>query len=366
MSQTEMSQSKISSTKKVKLAIWDLDNTVWDGVLLEEDVTPRSVALDTIKQFDSVGILNSIVSRNDPQRAKEMLTELDLWDYFLLPQIGWGAKSQSVKRIIDAINIGADTVVFIDDDNFERDEVRDLLPEVRVIDARAINGLTTQPVFVPDIVTDDTRARRAMYAADIKRNEIEADSNEPTESFLAKLDMKFSIFQAREEDLDRAEELTVRTNQLNTTGRTYSYTELENFRVSPDHLVLLARLEDKYGPYGTIGLALIEKDPTKWTIKLLLMSCRIMSRGVGSILMNYIRNAAREANVELTAEFVSNDRNRMMYATYKFNGFKDVNRSGNELRMIGDLTKIAPYPEYVQLSLPENHYAEKDDRHVVS
>ena len=145
-----------------------------------------------------------------------------------------------------------------------------------------------------------------MYLNDMMRNKVEEEFAGPQEAFLASLDMALTIFPAEEEDLQRAEELTVRTNQLNATGYTYSYDELNHFRQSEQHKLLMARLDDKFGSYGHIGLALVECREEVWMIKLLLMSCRVMSRGVGSIMLNYIMNLAQEKNVILQAEFLPN------------------------------------------------------------
>lgn len=106
--------------------------------------------------------------------------------------------------------------------------------------------------------------------------------------------MKFTIYPAQEEDLQRAEELTVRTNQLNATGRTFSYEELDMLRKSPHHRLLVCQLEDKYGDYGKIGLALIHMLDTHWKLEMLLMSCRVVSRGVGTVLLSCILQEARQ------------------------------------------------------------------------
>ena len=163
-----------------------------------------------------------------------------------------------------------------------------------------------------------------MYQTDIIRNNVEKDFNGTKEDFLKSLHMTFYINKAKEEDLQRAEELTVRTHQLNSTGHIYSYDELKACIGDEKYEVLVTRLDDKYGTYGTVGLALIEKSEKVWEVKLLLMSCRVISRGVGNILLNYICNEAKKAGVKLQAQFVPTDKNRIMYITYKFNGFKEI------------------------------------------
>ncbi|NDW06010.1 HAD-IIIC family phosphatase [Jiella pacifica] len=353
MSATETLEHRKEKAKSVKLVVFDLDNTLWDGTLLEDgDVRLKPSILPLFEELDRRGVLISVASRNDADLALAKLEAFGLVDYVLHPQIGWGAKSQAVATIVAALNLGFDTVAFVDDEPFERGEVHHALPEVRVIDGRAVEEIADRPDFMPAVITGESRLRRQMYRAEIRRGEVEAQSSEPTQAFLRSLDMRFTILEAREEDLLRAEELTLRTNQLNTTGRTYDLEALDAMRLSPDHLVLVARLEDRYGPYGTIGLAVVDIDERVWTIRLLLMSCRVISRGVGSIMMNYIRNRARDAGVGLEADFVSNGRNRMMYATYKFSGFSEIARDGACVRLSCDLSVPAEYPETVQLSLP--------------
>jgi FkbH-like protein len=164
--------------------------------------------------------------------------------------------------------------------------------------------------------------------------------------------MRLGIAPAREEDLKRAEELTLRTNQLNTTGYTYSYDELNFFRTSPDHLLLIAGLDDKHGPYGKIGLVLIERRAGEWLVKLLLMSCRVMARGVGTVLINHIRNEARRHSVRLLAEMLPNERNRMMYMTYKFNHFRELEKRDDGLVIFeNDLSTEHAFPSYMTIEI---------------
>ena len=150
-----------------------------------------------------------------------------------------------------------------------------------------------------------------------------------------------------EHDLRRAQELTTRTNQLNTTGRTYSCAELGALLHSREHLMLVADLEDRYGTSGTIGLALVELGANSWLLKFLIMSCRVVSRGVGGIMLSHILQSAKRRGVRLRAEFIANDRNRMMYVTYKFHGFYEVARQEDFIVLEHALGRIRPFPSYV-------------------
>lgn len=340
--------------RSVKCVVWDLDNTLWEGTLLEGGVARlRPGVPEIMRELDRRGILQSIASKNDHDLALAKLAELGVAEYFLYPQIHWGAKSGSMERIAKDINIGIDTLAFIDDQAFEREEVAYVCPKVMCIDALEIDGVLALPEFNPRFITEDSSRRRAMYLADIARKEIEEHFEGPQDAFLASLEMRLTIAPAREEDLKRAEELTLRTNQLNTTGYTYSYDELDFFRTSDRHILLVAGLEDKHGPYGKIGLVLIEKQPDAWLAKLLLMSCRVMTRGVGTVLINYIRNEARRHGVRLLAEMLPNDRNRMMYMTYKFNHFREIEKRGDLVVMENDLATVHAYPAYLNLDICE-------------
>jgi len=351
---SELVNNKQDTQKIIKCVVWDLDNTLWNGVLLEGDcVSLRDSVVGIIETLDGRGILQSIASKNDHGKAMATLQEFGLHEYFLYPQIHWNSKASSIQEIAKLINIGTDAIAFIDDQLFELEEVSFSLPEVLCINTADLEQLVDMPELNPRFITEDSKKRRLMYVSDIERKKAEEEFIGPQEEFLATLNMHFTISSAKEEDLQRAEELTVRTNQLNTTGYTYSYDELDRFRQSENHKLLITSLDDKYGCYGKIGLALVECQESLWTIKLLLMSCRVMSRGVGTILLNYMMTLAKDNNARLCAEFVSNNRNRMMYIAYKFAGFKEIEKRGELVILENDLTRIQTCPEYIRVQITD-------------
>jgi FkbH-like protein len=337
-------------SKTVKCVIWDLDNTLWNGVLLEDDeVAVLPGIVDVIKTLDGRGILHSIASRNDHERAMAKLSELGLEEYFLFPQITWGPKSVSVETVAKNLNLATNAMAFVDDDPFERDEVAAGVPGVLCIDAADAFQLPDFPELQPRFVSEETAQRRLMYRAEIRREE--AAAGLAPEQFLRSLGMVFSIAEADERDLARVEELAVRTNQLNSTGITYSFSELQAFRQSPDYILLVAGLEDRYGSYGKIGIALIEKTEQAWLLRLLLMSCRVMSRGVGKVLLSYILQQAAGDQKRVVADFVRTPRNRAMYLTFKLAGFKEFERDGNIAHLEHDLSIVDPFPDFVEVRI---------------
>ncbi|MEM9821980.1 MAG: HAD-IIIC family phosphatase [Bacteroidota bacterium] len=336
---------------KVKCVVWDLDHTLWHGVLSEGDELQLRAGIKTIiETLDQRGILHAIASRNTHEDAMAKLKDLEMDKYFLYPQINWGRKSDSLKVIKEKLNIGYDAIAFIDDQEFERNEVAYEHPLVQCFDVDQIEHLLDLEVMNPRFITNESARRREMYQLDVKRNEIEERFTNNV-AFLKSLEMKFTLSMATVEDLKRIEELTVRTNQLNATGYTYSYDELASMIDHPRYKILVAELEDKYGSYGKIGVALLDcEHPTQWYIKLLLMSCRVMSRGVGTVLLNYLIEYTAALQKELYAEFLPTDRNRVMYITYKFAGFREADQleNGGQLLKYNADAEVS-YPDYVEL-----------------
>lgn len=336
--------------QKVKCVVWDLDNTIWDGVLMETDtVHLKENVFDVIKELDDRGILQSISSKNEYDMAKKKLEEFGLWEYFICPQINWNGKSEAVAQIAESINIGIDTLSFVDDQVFEREEVLFSHPEVLCIDAADIEKIPHMERMNPKYITSDSKDRRKMYQNDFRRNQEEKEYTSTKEEFLSTLSMLLKIDKAKEEDLQRVEELTVRTHQLNSTGYIYSYDELKYFIDSENYEVFVAQLDDKFGAYGKIGLALMEKKDDIWELKLLLMSCRVMTKGVGNVFINYLINEAKKNNKILRAQFVPTDKNRIMYITYKFNGFKEAFKDGEVVIFEADMSYERTIPDYIKL-----------------
>jgi FkbH-like protein len=339
--------------KEIKCVVWDLDNTVWDGVLLESDnITLKTGIKNILESLDSRGILNSIASKNNHDDAYKKLKEFKIDHYFLYPQINWNAKSVSISKIQESLNIGIDSFAFIDDQIYEREEVSAEYPDVYCIDAIEYDEILNFDRFNPRFITEDSKRRRLMYIEEIDRKREEESFQGPQEQFLASLNMKFRMSEAKEEDLKRAEELTIRTNQLNATGKTYDYDELYNFMISDKYKLLVCELTDKYGSYGKIGLALIQINEENWHIKLLLMSCRVISRGVGTVLLTHILQEAKKNTKKVIADFRQTDRNKMMFVSYKFANFKNTyTEEGNDSLLENNLEFIQKMPPYIELIL---------------
>lgn len=285
---------KDAPAEKVKCLVWDLDNTLWNGILIEtednESLELKAGVLETIKKLDERGIIQSIASKNDFAPAMEQLEKLGISEYFLYPEIHWNAKSASIKNIAANLNIGVDAMAFIDDSVFEREQVHSALPEVRTYDALEVEKLTELPEF-DVIVTDESRHRREMYRAEEKRNALMASGNDDTVSFLRKCNLRIKVFAPQTEaDITRCFELVNRTNQLNMSGRRYTRNEFDALLSKPGQTSIAFSCRDDFGSYGIVGFMQYRKDNCELCFTEFAMSCRVAGKYVESALFTHVLN----------------------------------------------------------------------------
>ena len=267
-----------SEPKKVKCLVLDLDNTLWKGVLIEGDevvVQPDLVRL--LKHLDERGILLSIASKNDRETAWKKLKELGLSEYFLYPQINWNPKSQSIKTVAERLNIGIDSLAFLDDNPFELEEVTRALPAVACVHANQAGSLFSDPRFQGSS-TRDARRRRQLYRDAEARDIAQVAFGSDYLGFLASCDIRLEISPYSLDDSERVAELVQRTNQLNFSGRKYTRAELEEILANPNLEEFVLRSSDRFGPHGTIGFCLAERSNDTILIRDFMLSCRVQGK----------------------------------------------------------------------------------------
>ncbi len=283
-------EGKVDKPKKIKVVVWDLDNTLWDGILVEdgpENLKLKENVFSIIEELDNRGILLSIASKNNPSEAVEVLEKFKLNDYFLFPQISWEPKSQSIKKIVKRLNIGIDTVAFIDDSSFERAEVFEVCPEVMCIDAIKYQEILSYPEFILP-KTADSAKRREFYKNQITREEIQSDFSGDYFSFLKNCSIKLQIKEFSENHLERIHELTQRTNQMNFSGNRYTKERLKEMLNDSELICIVLDCSDKFGSYGTVGFSVIQKSDIRMID--LMFSCRIQAKRVEHALFTYLLN----------------------------------------------------------------------------
>ncbi len=274
----------------VKCVAWDLDGTLWDGILIETE-DPNSLQLkpgilDLIKALDERGVIQSVASKNDFANAYPVLERLGVADYFLYPQIHWNAKSGSLRDIAKSLNIGIDSLALIDDSVFEREQVRSALPQVRVYDVTEMNHLLSLPEFAVPI-TEESKNRRSMYRAEEKRNALRSSENTDTVEFLKKCHLRATLFEPKTEaEQLRCYELVVRTNQLNMSGKKYTPEEFEAVLALPNHKIFALSCADDFGEYGIVGFGQYKVENRQIVFTEFAMSCRVAGKYVESALFS--------------------------------------------------------------------------------
>lgn len=274
-----VSRPHYTSEKPAKCVVWDLDNTLWDGTLIEDGVSGvrlRANVVRVIRELDRRGILNSIASKNNESDALDALTRFGILDLFLYPQVSWNPKSQAIESIQRALNIGFDTIVFIDDQVFERSEVAARFPEVMVLSDAEAGFLAGHKRFdVP--VTEDSGKRRAFYQSQITRESASASFTE-YEEFLRSCEIHLHVETLSDSRVDRVHELAQRTNQMNFSGNRYSRAEIQAMVGDSDKLTFVMSCRDRFGEYGVIGFGIISL--SEQCLIDLMFSCRIQSKRI--------------------------------------------------------------------------------------
>lgn len=277
---------------KVKCVVWDLDNTLWNGTLIETD-DPKTLTLkpgvrELMEALDHRGIVQSVASKNDYAAAMAVLEQLGIADYFLYPQIHWNPKSGSVERIAKSLNIGIDSLALIDDSAFERNQVASEWPQVRTYDVTEIGDLLNRPEFdVP--ATEESRNRRAMYRAEEKRNTLMNAEHTDIADFIRKCNLKLHVFTPTTEDEKlRCYELVVRTNQLNMSGVKYTSEEFETVLTRSGHKNFAFSCTDDFGEYGIVGFGQYRVEDDTMVFTEFAMSCRVAGKFVESALFAHL------------------------------------------------------------------------------
>jgi FkbH-like protein len=293
-----------------KCLVWDLDNTLWDGVLVEDGASRLRLkpgVRELLKSLDERGILLSIASKNNREEAIAALRGFGLEEYFLYPQISWNPKSEALRKIASSLNIGLDSLRFVDDSAFEREEVASGCPEVTVIDATEYLRIPERPDFQA-AVTAESRTRRLMYRDQEQREEAQRDFGGDYLAFLRDCGIRLTVRPMSEENLERVHELTQRTNQMNFSGNRYSRAQIAGFLRMDDMDTYVLDCADRFGSYGTVGFCLVDRAESR--MRDLMFSCRIQGKRVEHSFVSYLILRYRQAGSrEFRADYRRTSRN---------------------------------------------------------
>ena len=314
-----------------KCLITDLDGTLWGGIIGDAGIEGIQIGelgggrafrdlQKWIRELSRRGVAVAVCSKNDEDTAKapflkhpDMALRLDDISLFVA---NWNDKASNIRFISERLNIGLDSMVFIDDSPAERELVRKLLPEVAVPELPGDASLVPESLrkanfFETAAVLDEDRRRTRMYGEESRRAETAAKAADIGE-YLESLRMRASFEPFDAFLIPRAAQLTQRSNQFNLRTKRYTAPELWKFAGDSDYLTRCLSLSDRFGDYGTVGVVILERRERGAALFLdtLLMSCRILKRGAEEFMFNELVSLARDEGAEfLTGEYLPTAKN---------------------------------------------------------
>ena len=307
--------------------------------------------------LENRGILSSIASRNEEQSALAALKEFGVERHFVAPRINHNPKAENLRLIAQELNIGLDSLAFIDDSPFEREAVKFSCPSVMVLDARQyINVLDLDP-FQPGVQTEESHQRANYYRAEAARAQAEQGFGGSRLDFLISCQMKLNLCDAQAADVERVVELAARTNQFNATAIRYGVEEIEQMIQTPQTRLIVAELSDRFGEYGNVGAMTLLLEPDAGMVESLMISCRAGGRGIAPALLILAMHITSRAGTRyLKAKFRETKKNRQLGMLYHMVGLipsPDM-VDDNLTTWVYDLAEdpIPEVPEWLTLTTP--------------
>lgn len=338
---------RASEGKVKKCLVLDCDGVLWGGILGEDG--PQQIKLGneypgncylafqkTVLALKGQGVLLALCSKNN---AADVLQLLKSHPHSLLKetdfasiQVNWDDKATNLRRIARDLNIAIDALVFLDDQPFERELVRSLLPDVCVLElptapSRYCETLLESGVFDRLEVTEEDKRKTEHFLAEKERKSLKDTLS--LEAYLEALQMEVGVRRAEASDLPRLSQLTQKTNQFNLTTKRYLAEDLELFLQDPDHLLFCVSVKDRLGDLGTVGVAILKKEQETVVIDTFLLSCRALGRKVEAEFLERVLQEMQGAwkTREVLGHYRKTAKNEQVKDFFLKNGFRCENES---------------------------------------
>lgn len=355
-----------------KCLVLDLDNTLWggvigddglEGIVLGEGSAVGEAHLDLqryAKVLEQRGIILAVCSKNDARTAEsvfhdhpEMLLKRQDISAFVA---NWTDKAENLRSIAKQLNIGLDSLVFVDDNPVERARVRECLPAVAVPElpedpVHYVRCIADAGYFEATGFTAEDRGRGEQYAANVERETMRG-SSQNMDDFLRGLEMLVTFGPITPIDLTRVTQLINKTNQFNTTTRRYTSQELTEFAADPENITLQFRLDDRFGCNGLVSIMILCRDhdePDVFEIISWVMSCRVFGRQLEDEAMNIVVETAQSRSVRaLRAEYIPTAKNTVISGLYERLGFAPMQTpvADNSSRWLLNLADYSSRPTF--------------------
>jgi len=356
--------------KSKKCLVLDLDNTLWGGVVGDDGVQNLMLGKDHavgeafldfqryVKNLQRRGVLLAVCSKNDAENAKEGFSHPDsilkLEDFSAF-KANWNPKPENIRAIAAELNIGLDSIVFVDDNPAERDFVAEQLPEVAVPNLGAdvssfAEALEHERYFEVDKVVQDDLSRAAYYSSNAERSAGQAKFSNYGE-FLESLDMTAEIGPFVPVYLERITQLINKTNQFNLTTRRYTTAEVVAIADDPGFLTLYGRLADKFGDNGLVSVLIGQILDDAVQVDLWLMSCRVLKREMEFAMFDALVEQCQARGIrKIVGIYIPSKKNSMVAAHYASLGFTAIAGAseGRELWCYNVPASYSPRTRYIR------------------
>ena len=284
--------------EKIKLIIWDLDDTFWKGTLSEGGVIIPDEHINLIKNLTDAGIVNSICSKNDWEPVKAELEKVGLLEYFVFPSVNWEPKGQRIKKLIADMQIRPVNVLFLDDNHSNREEAKFYCPEIMTGSPDDISHLN---LYASNADKKDLEHKRLAQYHVLESKAEEKQHFNSNEAFLYSSNIRLDICTDCENHLERIHDLILRSNQLNFTKIRSSQNELSELIQDKTIRTAYVKVSDKFGDYGIIGFYALQDN------KLLhfVFSCRTLGMGIEQYVYNFLNRPELEISGEVISDLSS-------------------------------------------------------------
>lgn len=333
--------------KNKKLLALDLDNTLWGGIVGDDGVegikigqeNPQGQVFYSFQQYcknlQQIGVLLAVDSKNDEKNAMEGINHPSgcLKDSdFVSIKANWNTKDQNLREIAEELSLGLDSFVFVDDNPVERDIIRMQIPVVEVPELekpeKYISLLDHQGYFETTLVSEEDLKKTEQYKL---RARVKAEQESFTDysEYLESLKMKAQVMSFEPLNVQRVAQLTNKTNQFNLTTLRCSEDEIKGMQDEPQYICMCAKLIDKFADNGIVTVISAKEEKKKLYIKLWLMSCRVLKRGLEDFMMNCLIEEAKKRGIkQIVGEYRPTAKNSMVKDFYKERGFGLIKEDG--------------------------------------
>lgn len=340
----------------IKCVVWDLDNTLWDGVLTEDSLSKLTLKHNIkriVEELDRRGILQSIASKNSHDDAISAIKHFQLEEFFLYPQISWGPKGDSIKTIAHNLNISTEALLFIDDSPFELQQVEDTCSGVRTLHANRYSSLLQmEELQVP--VTAESRNRRKMYKVEQERQESAEIFKDDYRAFLKHCNIEMTISSLTGDNLERVHELTQRTNQMNFSGTRYNREFLQKLMHDASLDTYVISCVDRFGSYGIVGFGTVDNREPRLID--LMFSCRIQAKRVEHAFLSFILNKyIRSTGRDFHANYRKTPRNLPSGRVFEDMGMQELGITDSVTSLLFPKEKEVPNDDIIAVKLTEGN-----------